>query len=305
MKSKCAEPDPRPYRGRFAPTPSGPLHLGSLVAAVGSYLDAKAHHGTWLLRIEDIDPPREVPGAADIIQRQLEAHGLWWDKAVRYQSEQSALYEHNLQQLTSAGYVYACDCTRKQIRSRAPYYTGFCRDRQLPFASNALRFTNDTPTYTYLDCQQGEVSAQHSWAAEDFILKRRDGLWAYQLAVVSDDRDQGITHIVRGSDLMVPTLWQLSLWQRLNEVATSQPLPSLRHLPLLTDAGGRKLSKQNHAPAIHAEQAVSNLSVALRALGLHLPEELHYEDVQVILKWAIQAWSVQVEIGHLPHQARI
>ena len=299
MKSKCAEPDPRPYRGRFAPTPSGPLHLGSLVAAVGSYLDAKAHHGTWLLRIEDIDPPREMPGAAGIIQRQLEAHGLWWDESVRYQSEQSALYDHNLQQLICAGYVYACDCTRKQIRARAPQYTGFCRARRLPVANNALRFTNDTPFYSYQDCQQGEVSAEHTWAAEDFILKRRDGLWAYQLAVVSDDRDQGITHIVRGSDLMVPTLWQLSLWQRLNEVATLEPLPSLRHLPLLTDTAGRKLSKQNHAPAIHAEQAVSNLAIALRVLGLRLPEELHNEDVHVILTWAIQAWSDQIKTDHL------
>ena len=291
MKNKCAGPDPRAYRGRFAPTPSGPLHLGSLVAAVGSYLDAKAHRGTWLLRIEDIDPPREVPGAADTIQRQLEAHGLWWDETVRYQSTQTALYEHILQQLSYAGYVYACDCTRKQIKSRAPYYTGFCRNRQLPFSNNALRFANETPIYRYNDCQQGTVSAEHSWAAEDFILKRRDGLWAYQLAVVSDDRDQGITHIVRGSDLMVPTLWQLSLWQTLNDVATTVPLPSFRHLPLLTDANGRKLSKQNHAPAIKADHAVSNLCVAFQALGLPLPSELKSENVTVLLGWAIQAWA--------------
>lgn len=297
MKNKCAEPNPRPYRGRFAPTPSGPLHLGSLVAAVGSYLDAKAHQGAWLLRIEDIDPPREVPGAADTIQHQLEAHGLWWDESVRYQSQQSALYEHHLQQLASAGYVYACDCTRKQIKLRAPYYTGYCHDRQLPFKHNALRFANDTPVLSYLDCQQGEVATEHAWAAEDFILKRRDGLWAYQLAVVSDDREQGITHVVRGSDLMVPTLWQLSLWQRLNEVVPAAPLPSLRHLPLLTDSAGRKLSKQNHAPAINADQAAHNLTVALHALGLDPPEELSKDGIEVILLWATQAWTKRLKTG--------
>lgn len=297
MKNKCAEPNPRPYRGRFAPTPSGPLHLGSLVAAVGSYLDAKAHQGAWLLRIEDIDPPREVPGAADTILRQLEAHGLLWDEAVRYQSQQSALYEDHLQQLTKANYVYACDCTRKQIKQRAPYYTGFCRNRDLSFTHNALRFANNNPVLCFTDRQQGKVTAEYAWASEDFILKRRDGLWAYQLAVVSDDREQGITHIVRGSDLMVPTLWQLSLWSRLNDVATNVPLPSLRHLPLLTDRSGRKLSKQNHAPAINAAQAVNNLTVALGVLGLKLPDELQHADIEMLLQWAIQKWAEQAQTG--------
>lgn len=291
MKNKCAVPKQLEYRGRFAPTPSGPLHLGSLVAAVGSYLDAKIHHGSWLVRIEDIDPPREVAGAADTILRQLEAHGLLWDGSIRYQSQQSSLYAYHLEQLIDAQAVYACDCTRKQIKARAPYYTGYCRHRNLPHAHHALRFVNDNAIGRYHDLHQGLVEADRAWAHEDFILKRRDGLWAYQLAVVSDDRDQGITDIVRGSDLMVPTLWQLSLWQRLNAEVGNVALPRMRHLPLLTDESGRKLSKQNHAPAIVSEQASANLTVAMGALGLAVPDDLRGASPETLLRWGVTAWA--------------
>lgn len=286
------------YRGRFAPSPSGPLHLGSLVAALGSYLDARAHQGRWLVRIEDIDPPREVPGAADTILRQLEAHGLYWDETVRYQSLQSELYQAHLESLAQHQQVYACDCTRKQIKARAPYYTGFCRNRNLTWQDHALRFKNDSPVLTINDVAHGDVSADEAWAREDFILKRRDGLWAYQLAVVSDDRAQRISHIVRGSDLLIPSLWQMSLWQNLNKLESGPALPVLHHLPLVCNQDGRKLSKQNHAPAIDPHQAPINIANALLQLGLSIPNELQKGPVREQLSWAVSQWPTQINTAN-------
>ncbi|RUO31025.1 tRNA glutamyl-Q(34) synthetase GluQRS [Aliidiomarina soli] len=284
------------YRGRFAPSPSGPLHAGSLIAALGSYLDARAAGGQWLVRIEDIDPPREVPGADAVILSQLEAHGLHWDGPVRYQSQQHALYQSHLDDLHSAGLLYACDCTRKQIKARAPYYTGFCRSRGLAFEQNALRFFNRNPVTTLNDRFHGAVTVQADWAGEDFVLRRRDGLWAYQLAVVSDDREQGITEIVRGSDLLTPTAWQLTLWQALNQVQQRPVnLPRLAHLPLVLGSDGRKLSKQNHAPAIDNNQAAANLTRAIGFLGMHLPTDLEGAAVELQLDWAQAKWPSHVE----------
>lgn len=266
------------------------------MAAVGSYLDARAHQGCWLVRIEDIDPPREVSGASAIILRQLEAHGLYWDEPVRYQSSQTSLYEHNLQRLIENDCVYACDCTRRDIKARAPYYTGFCRNRQLAYTGNALRFVNTDPVLSYSDLDQGIVTAEPAWAGEDFVLRRRDGLWAYQLAVVSDDRDQGITDIVRGQDLMLPSLWQLSLWQRLNSFAETCTLPRLRHLPLVTDKQGRKLSKQNYAPALDNTCAAQNLSTAMRVLGLPVPTDFEQADIAALLEWGCAAWKQKIAV---------
>lgn len=285
------------YRGRFAPSPSGPLHAGSLVAAVGSYLDAKANHGVWLVRIEDIDPPREVPGAATTILRQLEAHGLNWDEPVRYQSQQDQLYQENLAALNRAGLLYACACTRKDIKARGPFYTGYCRDRHLPLDQHhAWRFRNLNAVTSLQDQLHGVVELDPNWAAEDFILRRRDGLWAYQLAVVSDDREQRINHIVRGSDLLTPSAWQLTLWQALNSIG-SDPVatPQLCHLPLVTDINGRKLSKQNHAPGLDNACAANNLSDALTALGLQPPAEISAAPVAEQLAWATPAWRSHVE----------
>lgn len=295
---------PAPYRGRFAPSPSGPLHLGSLVAALGSYLDARANHGTWLLRIEDIDPPREVPGASSVILRQLEAHGLCWDETEQYQSQHYARYQQHITELNRQGLVYACDCSRKTIKARGPHYTGFCRQRGLDWANKALRLVNQQPVTHFHDLAHGEVTADTGWSSEDFILKRRDGLWAYQLAVVSDDRAEGITHIVRGSDLLTASLWQLTLWQTLNQCQFDAvvALPQLRHLPLIVGPEGRKLSKQNHAPAIDANHAAHNISIALQALGLKLPPELAQAPVAEQLAWAIDAWRQQQrasEPGHV------
>lgn len=279
-----------PYRGRFAPSPSGPLHAGSLVAALGSYLDARAAKGSWLVRIEDIDPPREVHGASDLILRQLEAHGLNWDEDIRYQSKQSSLYADNLSSLQKQSLLYGCNCSRQQIKARAPYYTGYCRKRNLPLDKHAVRLVNHTPVHSFNDRIQGCFNVDPEYAAEDFILKRRDGLWAYQLAVVSDDREQGITHIVRGSDLLIPSAWQLTLWQALNQVSQKCPLPALMHLPLVLGSDGRKLSKQNHAPPLSLNKAATNLSNAIQQLGMELPDELINAPVDEQLTWAIPAW---------------
>lgn len=284
------------YRGRFAPSPSGPLHAGSLVAALGSYLDARAKGGEWLLRIEDIDPPREVSGAADIICAQLEAHHLYWDQQVSYQSQHAAHYQSALDSLWATDRLYYCNCTRKQIKARAPFYTGYCRDRQVAAEDAAIRLKNDEPVTSFYDRIKRQVMVEVSFASEDFVVRRRDGLWAYQLAVVVDDMRQGITHIVRGSDLLTPSAWQMTLWQVLAQTQgefRDTPLPQLMHLPLVTAPDGLKLSKQNHAPALSNDHAAENLEQALAHLNLTLPKELKKAPCGNILDWAIDAWRQQ------------
>lgn len=284
------------YRGRFAPSPSGPLHAGSLVAALGSYLDARANRGEWLLRIEDIDPPREVSGASDTICSQLEAHHLHWDQQVSYQSQHHDHYQEALENLWQTDRLYYCDCTRKQIKARAPFYTGFCRERQVAAKDAAIRLKNDDPVTSFYDRIKRQVMVEINFASEDFVVRRRDGLWAYQLAVVADDMRQGITHIVRGSDLLTPSAWQLTLWQVLAQTQgdlKNTALPQLMHLPLVTAADGLKLSKQNHAPALDNSLASDNLEQALTHLNLTLPNELKKAPCDNILAWAIDAWRQQ------------
>ncbi|MGM0906801.1 MAG: tRNA glutamyl-Q(34) synthetase GluQRS [Pseudomonadota bacterium] len=273
------------YRGRFAPTPSGPLHLGSLVAAVGSYLDAKAHRGEWLVRIEDVDKPRAIPGAADTILAQLESHGLEWDGPVLYQSQRDSTYQLQLEQLQKANLLYQCDCSRRVIRARNDHYDGYCRNRQPRTTPYALRFVNNSPITEFNDRAHGLLSDHSPSVSEDFVLKRRDGLYAYQLAVVVDDIEQGVTHIVRGSDLITPSYWQLTLWQHF-----TGKQPRMMHLPLVTNDRGLKLSKQNHAPSIESGHASSNLLMALDYLGIQLEPELHASSVTNILQEALQSW---------------
>lgn len=273
------------YRGRFAPTPSGPLHLGSLVAAVGSYLDAQAHDGQWLVRIEDVDKPRTVTGAADIILRQLEAHGLSWDGDVIFQSQRDTSYQSYIDSLSSSGCIYQCDCSRKAIRERGGVYDSHCRNRQPRSAPYALRYINRSPVHQFNDRALGIQQGDAATCAEDFVVKRRDDLYAYQLAVVVDDIEQGITDIVRGSDLVLPSYWQLTLWQR---IAKTQP--RMMHLPLVTSSDGRKLSKQNHAPAINNAQASANLIAALGYLGIETLELSETLPVEAILAIAVQKW---------------
>ena len=275
------------YRGRFAPSPSGPLHLGSLVAAVGSYLDAKAHAGKWLLRIEDIDPPREVEGAADAIMHCLDAHGLHWDEAVSYQSQHSQYYEANLAILAEKQLSYACDCTRKMIQQQGGHYQGHCRYREVSTQPCSVRFLNRQPVLAFNDLHRGKVQADPAFATEDFIIKRKDGLYAYHLAMVSDDIRQGITHVVRGADLLQPSACQLSLYQ-----AFSARPPVYLHLPVVVTQPGLKLSKQNHAPALDNSQASSNLILVLTLLGHTPPAELTAASCDSILHWAIEHWQV-------------
>lgn len=275
-----------PYCGRFAPTPSGPLHFGSLIAAVASYLDAKAHHGKWLVRIEDVDKPRAVAGADSIILKQLEACGLHWDDEVLYQSQRDDVYAAALAQLQERKLCYYCTCTRKQIKARGPYYTGYCRDKNRAAENAAIRFCNDQPIDHFTDRWQGAVAIEPAFAAEDFVLYRRDQLYTYQLAVVIDDIEQGVTDLVRGVDLLTPTAWQLTLWQ---QFTTRQP--RLMHVPLALDANGRKLSKQNHAPALRTKDIRAQLNAAFRFLGL--PDVDVGNDTAQMLEQASIAWAAK------------
>lgn len=288
--------NPSTYRGRFAPSPSGPLHLGSLVAAVGSYLDAKSQQGVWLVRIEDIDPPREMPGASSDILHTLDQHGLVWDETVRYQSQQSELYEHNLQQLQQKSLTYYCDCTRKLIQQRGGHYHGFCRERGLLQNGSSLRFKNLSPVAEFNDMLQGQIFTDKAFANEDFILKRKDGLYAYHLAVVSDDIDQQVSHVVRGSDLLQPTACQIALYQQLDKTP-----PHYLHLPVIVTQPGLKLSKQNHAPALDNQKAAQNLTQVLIWLNHAPPKEIANSSCADILKWAEQNWQT----SKLPRQIEI
>ena len=279
-----------PYIGRFAPSPTGPLHFGSLACALGSYLDATAHGGQWLVRMEDLDPPREEPGAADRILHTLEAHGLHWHGALEWQSRRHALYEDTLAELTERGLLYACYCTRAQIRAAGGHDNLNCRggtpDTGNGHANAAWRLKCASVAETFIDLWRGE---QHQQIGEDTILKRRDGLYAYQLAVVVDDINQGITHIVRGADLLDTTGAQQFLFRTLGAVP-----PQFGHLPLVMGPDGRqKLSKQNHAPAIDDHRAGENLCTALAFLGFRPPAGLERETPEHILKWAAARWQRQ------------
>ncbi|MDN4501881.1 tRNA glutamyl-Q(34) synthetase GluQRS [Alteromonadaceae bacterium BrNp21-10] len=274
------------YRGRFAPSPSGALHLGSLVAAVGSYVDAKANNGTWLLRIEDLDPPREVAGAADSILRCLEAHGLHWDEEVSYQSQHHQYYQQSLQRLRELQLTYACDCSRKLIQQQGGHYRGYCRHRQVTAKQSSIRFFNHQPVVEFDDEHYGHIQADRAFAEEDFILRRKDGFYAYHLAMVTDDIRQGVTHVVRGADLLQPSACQLSLYRAL---AASPPY--YLHLPVVVSQPGRKLSKQNHAPALNNDCASVNLTRVLTLLNHAVPAELNGADCASILHWAVGNWS--------------
>lgn len=250
------------YTGRFAPSPSGPLHLGSLVAALGSYLRAKSKNGQWLLRIEDIDPPREIPGASDNILRTLEAFGLDWDGEVLYQSQRTQAYQTQIDSLITQDLAYYCQCTRKIIQTMGGIYDGRCAHCSPKLTQGAVRIRNLAKVNQFDDQLMGKVSTNKPFAGEDFIIKRRDGLYAYQLAVVLDDAYQGITEVVRGSDLLEASVRQISLYRllTLNE-------PTWLHLPLVCTEPGFKLSKQNHASAIDISNPSAALNNALLFLG--------------------------------------
>lgn len=280
------------YRGRFAPSPTGPLHFGSLIAAVASYLDAKAHDGRWLLRIEDLDTPRTVPGACDAILNSLEDFGFEWDEDIVYQSHRSELYETYLNTLKSGNLVYPCGCSRKEIADSAiqgidgMIYPGTCRNgpaREKP--AKAWRVKTFAETITFEDIVQGRIA--HNMAADigDFVLKRADGLFAYQLAVVVDDAEQGITHVVRGADLLDSTPRQIYLQQLLD-----LPTPQYLHVPVVTNAAGEKLSKQTMAEAIDPQHANTQLWNALDFLGQNPPKDLLGNSLGDLWSWAKSHW---------------
>ncbi|MDR5875036.1 tRNA glutamyl-Q(34) synthetase GluQRS [Halomonas sp. CUBES01] len=278
------------YRGRFAPTPSGPLHFGSLVAALGSYLDARAANGTWLVRIEDIDPPRCPPGTDSTILRQLEAFGLTWDATVHWQHDRHAAYQQALDRLAALGLAYPCSCSRKQWQP-FPVYPGWCRQGlRDPTKPVAWRLRSDLATRPI--GWQDRLFGWQQFDPEtlgDVVLKRKDELWAYQLAVVVDDAAQGITDVVRGFDLLDNTPWQRQL-----QIALALDEPRYLHLPLVVTPQGQKLSKQNLAPALADDEPGirQQLFQALQALDQAPPHELSRAPVTTQLDWAVAHWSV-------------
>ncbi len=292
----------KPYVGRFAPSPTGPLHFGSLVAAVASYLDARAHHGRWLVRIEDVDTTRCRPEFTAQILSTLSAFGMEADGEVIVQSGRSAIYEDALEQLRSAGQLYACTCSRKEIADSAlrsgiegPVYPGTCRHAGHPESGHgahgaALRVRTHDRLINFQDRLQGEVSQRIESQIGDFVVKRRDGCYAYQLAVVVDDAAQQVSHVVRGADLLDSTARQIHL-QRLLGLPEVQYL----HIPVVANADGEKLSKQTLAEGIDGENPSRWLLRALRFLGQPLPPGTEVEAQMLppaqLLHRAAQQWQ--------------
>ena len=279
---------PAIYRGRFAPSPTGPLHHGSLLAAVASYLDAKAHQGEWLVRIEDIDPLREAPHAASEILETLDAHGLHWDGRVIYQSQRQARYQEVLTSLTNMGATYACPCSRAQLEAQSGRHSQACGyyASTRPTPPFAYRFRVPSILGNFKDCFQGEVPFDLESGKDDFVLQRKEGFYAYQLAVVVDDQDQGITHVIRGIDLLHSTPLQMLLVKALNY----NP-PEYGHFLLLTDAKGRKLSKQTHAPPVSNRHPMKTLQHVLFALGIDRQDINQATTLQDLLTVGIQGWK--------------
>jgi glutamyl-Q tRNA(Asp) synthetase len=283
------------YRGRFAPSPSGPLHFGSLLTAVGSYLEARVHGGEWLVRIEDIDTPRTVPGAADEILRALEAAGMHWDGSVIYQSTRRDAYDAALHEIRRRGHLYGCICSRREIADSAIagidgyVYSGTCRSG-IPESSavRAWRVKTQSTRMAFDDAIQGHIEQDLQRDIGDFVLLRADGLYAYQLAVVVDDAEQGITHVVRGADLLDSTPRQIHL-QKLLGLRT----PQYAHLAVAVNAQGQKLSKQTRARAVDISNIAPSLLDALRVLGQTPPSALRTASVNNIWTWALKHWRLE------------
>ena len=274
------------YVGRFAPTPSGHLHFGSLVAALASYLDARAVGGRWLLRMEDLDPPREMPGAQAAILDALERYGFEWDGELVRQSERHDAYAHVLDRLFSQGLAYACTCSRKQLEGYNGVYPGLCRNAGHSMENAAIRLRVPELEYAVQDRVQGEFRQHLGRDVGDFVIRRRDGLYAYQLAVVLDDAAQGVTDIVRGADLLDSTPRQLYLQELLG-----LPEPRYLHVPLIVQPDGHKLGKSYRSPPLTPDQASPLLLRALRALGQNPDEGLSNAPPREILDWAITHWN--------------
>ncbi len=311
MTSSIAAAGKRPTArcGRFAPSPTGCLHFGSLVAAVGSFLDARANAGRWLLRIEDIDQHRTVPGAAGAILRALAGLAFEWDGEVLYQSRRLDAYRAALSQLRDSGDVYPCTCSRREIAACAPamgvdgalVYPGTCRSGLPPGRSaRSWRMVAPAQEISFDDRVQGTQRQNLATVVGDFVLLRADGQFAYQFAVVVDDAAQGIDSVVRGADLLDSTPRQIWLAQRLQ-----LPVPAYAHLPLVSNAAGEKLSKQTHAKAIDPAAGTPLLAAALEFLGHVVPADVRHAPLPDFWRWAIANWSISrvparrsVIVGH-------
>jgi len=283
------------YRGRFAPSPTGPLHFGSLVAAIGSYLEARSRGGAWLVRIDDLDPPRVVPGAAGDILRTLEACGMEWDGTVAYQGARHDAYHCAVHQLRRQGLVYPCACSRCEIADSALpglggyVYPGTCRSGvREGKAARALRVRTGGSAIAFDDALQGRIEHDLDRHSGDFVLYRADGVYAYQLAAAVDDAAQGITDVVRGADLLASTPRQIYLQGLLG-----LPTPRYAHLPVAVNAQGEKLSKQTHAPPIDRRDPLPALNAALAFLGHEPPPEAVGGGTGGLWKWAIENWILE------------
>ena len=282
-----------PYRGRFAPSPSGPLHFGSLIAAVGSYLDARSRGGSWLVRMEDLDRPRAVPGASDEILGALDAYGFEWDREIIHQSRRDSAYAAALARLDRMQAVFPCACTRKEIADSAlslqdePVYPGTCRDGLPPGrAGRVVRVRVNDAVIGFDDRLQERIEQDLAAEVGDFVVRRADRLFAYQLAVVVDDAEQGITDVVRGADLLASTPRQILL-QRL----LGHPTPRYLHLPVAVNAHGEKLSKQTLAKALDWDRAIPTLLQALSFLNQKPPAALASGIQRDVWRWAIAHWD--------------
>lgn len=294
MKNKSSGMASIPLVGRFAPSPTGPLHFGSMVAALGSCLSVRTRGGRWLLRIEDVDAPRSVPGAADGILRTLEAYGFAWDGEVVWQTRRTAAYQAAFAHLEAAGMLFGCACTRKEMadsalaRDGTRRYPGTCRAGLAPGReARAWRLRVPAGQIRFDDGVQGVIEEDVAADVGDFVLRRADGLFAYQLAVVVDDAEAGVTEVLRGADLLDSTARQIVL-QRL----LGYPTPAYAHLPVATNAAGEKLSKQTLARSVDGQDPARVLVDALDFLGQGPPAGLAESGLDAVWQWAMHNWSL-------------
>ena len=289
------------YVGRFAPSPTGPLHFGSLIAAVASYVDAKANRGLWLLRMEDLDPPREPPGAAEKILLQLQQLQLEWDGEVLYQSQRLSAYEEVLESLSSRQLCFPCSCTRQQIKALGSIYDGRCRKRNKPpQEAFAIRLKTDPVETEFDDLVQGLFQQNIGRDVGDFVVRRKDNFFAYQLAVAVDDAFQGINTIIRGFDLLDSTSRQIYLQSILG-----YPTPRYGHVPIIVNEQGEKLSKQRFAPPVDTKNASQLIHLALQFLGQSPPDGLRKACAAEQLQWAIEHWRIQAvpKLANIPQDS--
>lgn len=286
--------------GRFAPSPSGLLHFGSFITALGSYLHAKSTQGIWFVRIEDVDTLRVIPGAATQILHMLDAVGLHWDKEVVYQSRRLNYYQEILDSLSHQQLTYYCDCSRQRIHDLTGYtYDNYCRTRDLTFNSispRAIRLKQTVIINQFVDQIRGTQIIVPNQAQEDFIIRRKDDIYAYNFAVVIDDHEQGINNIVRGADLLPVTAKQISLYQLLG-----WQIPNYYHLPLALDWMQKKLSKQNYAPPINLNNINQLIIQGLQFLGQTIPDDWQDGSKEQLLCWATANWNV----NNVPKQDKV